>query len=236
MPLLSHRLSTMIQPRSATPRTIVVTLGLAGLALPGLALAHVHPAAHVHVHGGLHAFVQGAVHPLTGLDHLAAMVSVGLWGALNARDTGGAKGRTTRLWALPAAFATALLAGALLGMAGLSAPGIEPMIAASLLILGLLVAARARLPQALSAGLVAGFAVFHGLAHGQELPGHAVPALAGMVLATAALHLGGILAGLGLRDAGSAPRRWATRLAGLAVAGLGAGLLAPSLALAFPAF
>ncbi|HEY0200135.1 MAG TPA: HupE/UreJ family protein, partial [Burkholderiaceae bacterium] len=105
--------------------------------------------AHIGVDGGTHhGFLTGFLHPLTGLDHLAAMVAVGLWSALAAR----------RAWpdllAAPLGFAAMLLAGALLGLGGVQLPGVEPMIAASLLALGLLVVTRWHLPPLAAAVLV----------------------------------------------------------------------------------
>ena len=142
--------------------------------------------------GTHHSFLDGLQHPLTGLDHLAAMVAVGLWSAMTAR----------RVWLAPMAFATMLLVGALLGLSGLQLPAVEPMIAASLLVLGLLVATRAQLPGVLAAGAVGAFAVFHGVAHGTELAGgdNGWMPLAGMLVATLGLHLTGVAIGLGLRS------------------------------------
>jgi urease accessory protein len=143
-------------------------------------VASAHPG---HATGGAHSFVDGWVHPFTGLDHLAAMLGVGLWSGLSARRAGVA----------PLAFASLLLIGALLASAGLQLPAVEPMIASSLLVIGLLLARRQSLPPLAAAGLVGGFALFHGAAHGQELG--AGPALLGMVVATASLHLAGLAAG-----------------------------------------
>jgi urease accessory protein len=174
--------------------------------------------AHVGVDGGLHhGFVTGFVHPLTGVDHLAAMLAVGLWSALSAR-----RAWPDLLWA-PLGFAGMLLTGALAGLAGLQLPGVEPMIAASLLVLGLLVVTQRRLPALAAAALVGAFAVFHGIAHGHELAGESDAALtlAGMLAATVLLHLAGIGIGWSLRHA----NRWLPRLAGAAVAVLGAALL-----------
>jgi len=187
-----------------------LALLLAAAALP--ALAHTGADAGAHHHG----FLAGFMHPLTGLDHLAAMLAVGLWSALAARN-----GR--ELLAAPLGFAAMLLAGALMGLAGVALPAVEPMIAASLLVLGLLVFTRKRLPALASAALVGVFAVFHGLAHGQELAGESDAALtlAGMLAATVLLHAAGIGLGWALRHA----NRWLPRLAGVAVALLGAALL-----------
>ena len=157
--------------------------------------------------------MDGLLHPLNGLDHLAAMLAVGFWSALSAR----------RPWTAPLAFAAMLLAGALLGMAGVALPAVEPMIAASLLVLGLLVALRTQMPAALAAALVGVFAVFHGVAHGTELAGAAnlwAP-LAGMLIATALLHATGLGLGWALRHTA-----WVSRMAGASVAVLGVSLLA----------
>jgi len=186
------------------------------LALPLLTALPLMAAAHTGADGGgHHGFLAGLLHPLTGTDHLAAMLAVGVWSALAARTT------RDLLWA-PLAFAAMLLAGALAGLAGVQLPAVEPMIAASLLVIGLLVAARLRLPGPVAAALVGAFAVFHGIAHGVELAGEhgAAAAMAGMVLATALLHGAGLSLGWLLRERALLPR-----LAGGAVALFGATLL-----------
>ena len=188
------------------------TLALFALLLPFAA------SAHTGVDGGVHhGFVTGFLHPLTGADHLAAMVAVGLWSALAAR-----RAWPDLLWA-PLAFAGMLLVGALMGLAGVQLPAVEPMIAASLLVLGLLVATRIHLPAAVAAAVAGAFAVFHGVAHGHELAGEqgAALTLAGMVGATVLLHLAGIACGWALRRANA----WLPRAAGAAVVALGASLL-----------
>jgi urease accessory protein len=172
--------------------------------------------AHIGTDSATHhsmGFVDGLTHPFTGLDHLAAMLAVGFWSALTAR----------RMWTAPLAFAAMLVVGALMGVAGIGTPAVEPMIAASLLALGLLVAARTRLPAALAAGLVGGFAVFHGLAHGAELAsgGLWIAPLTGMLVSTVALHLTGMAAGASLRTGNV----WWPRVAGASVALLGGALL-----------
>ncbi|MES2184470.1 MAG: HupE/UreJ family protein [Pseudomonadota bacterium] len=193
---------------------------------PLLALACVLPLAafaHPGVDGGLHhGLAAGFLHPLTGADHLAAMVAVGLWSALSAR-----RAWPDLLWA-PLGFAAMLLAGAVAGLAGLQLPAVEPMIAASLLVLGLLVSTRWRLPGLAAAALVGAFAVFHGIAHGAELAGKgdAALTLAGMLAATLLLHTGGIAAGWALRQTNA----WVPRIAGAAVALLGAVLLSGGVA------
>jgi len=185
------------------------SLALALLSVSGLALAHTGADAGAH-HDGLLA---GLLHPFSGLDHLAAMLAVGLWSAVALR----------RVWAAPLAFAGMLAVGALAGFAGVVPPAVEPMIAASLLVLGLLVATRRELPPAAAAALVSVFALFHGAAHGTELAGaQASLSLIGMLLSTAALHLTGVLIG----QRWLAQRRWAQGAAGTAVALLGGLLLA----------
>jgi urease accessory protein len=177
------------------------------LCLPALALAHTGADAHTH-----DAFYAGLQHPLTGLDHLAAMVALGVWSALALR----------RVWLAPAAFVLMLAVGAVAGLQGLGVPAIEPMIAASLLVLGLLVAVRRSLPLVAALALAGFFAFFHGAAHGQELASEQDwPALAGMLLATAALHGLGILLGRQLFTR----QRWLAPAAGSAVALLGSALL-----------
>ena len=204
-----------MRPSRSSLAAVLPSLGVAVLgALPLLA------SAHVGVDGAAHhdiGFMQGFLHPFTGLDHLAAMVAVGLWSALVARG-----GRDV-LWA-PAGFAAMLLAGALAGLVGLAVPGVEPMIAASLLAIGLLVATRLRLPGPVAAAVVGAFAVFHGVAHGNELAGDhgAGAAIAGMVVATALLHGAGIAVGWTLRQRAA----WLARAAGAAVALFGVALLA----------
>ena len=189
------------------------------LFLIALCAASTSASAHIGAYSQGHTgFVAGFVHPLTGLDHLAVMVSVGLWSALAARRAG-----ATLLWG-PAGFAGMLLVGALLGWRGLQLPAVEPMIAASLVVTGLLVVSRLRLPGLAAALLMGAFALFHGLAHGDELAGgaSALPALSGMLAATLLLHATGLALGGSLRSASA----WLPRLAGAAVAVSGVALLA----------
>lgn len=173
-----------------------------------------HPG-HEHVVASTAAsFASGLLHPPTGLDHLFAMVVLGVWSAMTAK----------RVWLAPLSFAAVLLLGALLGLGGIALPAIEPMIAASLLVLGLMTAARARLPEVAGAAVAAVFALFHGAAHGGELPvgASAMPYVAGFMLATVALHCVGIAGGLVLRNT----QAWAARVLGGGVALYGAALLA----------
>jgi urease accessory protein len=176
-----------------------------------LALAHGGNDGAAH-HGIADAAAAGFKHPFTGLDHLVAMFALGVWSALTAR----------RVWLAPLAFASALLVGALLGVAGIGVPAVEPMIATSLLGLGLLIASRAALPAALGVAIATSFALFHGVAHGQELSGpFGAWALAGLLAATALLHGGGIVLGLVMKRRAA----WLPRAAGAAVALFGVSLL-----------
>lgn len=188
---------------------------LAALAavLPAAAFAHTGVDGHSHLD-----FWAGFLHPLTGMDHLAAMVAVGLWSALAARRAG-----PGLLWG-PLGFAGMLLVGALLGLQGMQVPAVEPMIAASLLATGLLVVTRWRVPGIAAALIVGVFAVFHGLAHGHELAEapSAWATLSGMLAATVLLHLAGLGTGWALRGASA----WLPRAAGAAVAVFGVALLA----------
>jgi len=188
---------------SSAIKQVLTLLGLS--AVSGLALAHVGADGAAH-----HGFLEGFTHPFTGLDHLAAMLAVGVWSAGTAR----------RRWIAPGVFVAMLLAGALLAQAGLVFPAVEAMIAGSLLVVGALLLSPRQLPLALGAVALGVFALFHGAAHGQELAG--AGALAGMVLATALLHGLGIALGLGLRRQAI----WLPRVAGLGVALFGLGLLA----------
>lgn len=171
------------------------------------AAASTGASAHLGTDSGVHhSFLDGLLHPLTGMDHMAAMLAVGLWSAITAR----------RVWLAPASFAGMLMVGAILGLGGLQLSGVEPMIAASLLVLGLLVATRTQLPGVLAASMVGMFAVFHGIAHGTELAGgsNGWAPLVGMLVATLGLHLAGVAIGLALR---SYPA-WLRRVAGGLVA------------------
>ncbi len=160
-------------------------------------------------------FSAGFAHPLTGLDHLLAMVAVGLWAA----QLGG-----RARWLLPSAFVTVLALGAAFARAGFVLPGVEPMIAASVLALGLLIGTAASLPVYASVALTGLFAFAHGWAHGAEMP--ATPGVLGYGLgftaATLLLHLAGL--GLGLLIAPRSAQ--ATKYAGWAIASGGVLLLA----------
>lgn len=177
--------------------------------LAGPALAHTGTEA-------LGGFGAGFLHPVLGWDHVLAMVAVGLWGALLGMPL---------IWLLPVTFPLMMALAGLLGGLGLELPAMEQGIAASVLVLGAMVALRARPPLPLAVAIVAVWAVFHGWAHGAELPASADPFAygVGFVLATGLLHLLGI--GLGLLVRWPQGER-VLRLAGAAIGVAGLWLLA----------
>lgn len=185
--------------------------GLAAIALAGFA-----GAAAAHTGHGSESFFSGLMHPFA-LDHLLAMVAVGLWSVV-ALPAG-------RAWTGPATFMTALAAGVALGAVGLVPPGLEAAIAASVVLFGAMIVLATRRTQG-SAGLwlVALAAGLHGLAHGAEGPASTGFAgyAAGLMLTTAALHFGGMFTGLSLRSAFA--ERAGRIVGGLGLACSGAGL------------
>lgn len=192
---------------------------LAGLAasaalIPTLAFAHTGA-------GATSGFPHGFGHPISGLDHILAMVTVGLL----AFQLGG-----RALWLVPAAFVGLMAVGGALGLAGVGMPFVELGIAASVIVLGAAVALNLRAPVAAAAALVGFFALFHGHAHGTEMPEDAggLAYALGFSLATALLHAAGIAAGFGLgRLAGRTPllMRGAGALVSLAGVGILAGVV-----------
>lgn len=175
---------------------------LAAWLLPTIAIAHTGAGVET-------GWWSGFAHPFAGADHVLAMVAVGLWAAqLGGRAT----------WWVPGAFVAAMMLGGALAVVGVTMPWVEQGIAASVLVLGLLIATRRRLPLLASTLLVGGFALFHGHAHGAEMPIalSALTYVAGFALATALLHGGGIALALVLRR----PR--VMRLVGVMVAAGGA--------------
>ena len=132
--------------------------------------------------------VAGLTHPISGLDHVVAMVAVGLWGAVLGPPA---------LWVLPVAFPMVMAFGGLMGLLGIPIPGVEVGIAVSAMVLGALVLLECRLSLPVAATLVALFAVFHGHAHGSELPEGSSALLYSLafVVVTGLLHGAGILLG-----------------------------------------
>ncbi len=181
-----------------------------------LTLLVIAPVAGAHEGGGVAGgFYSGFVHPMLGWDHVAAMVAVGLWGAFLGNPA---------IWVLPIVFPMVMAVGGALGVAGVPLPAVETGIATSAVVLGLMVALAARPPLWVAALIVAVFAIFHGYAHGAELPEAANPLAysLGFVIATGLLHLSGIAFGLLARwPAG----RLAVRTGGGLIALAGVGFL-----------
>jgi urease accessory protein len=190
------------------------------LALLTFAAVLLAPPAFAHEQGGVAGgLASGLAHPLTGIDHMIAMVAVGIWGTQLGAPA---------IWLLPITFPLVMAFGGVLGVLRVPMPMPEVAIALSALVLGAAVAARLRVPFAAAAAVVAVFAVFHGHAHGVELPSAANPLAygAGFVVATGMLHLCGIAIG--------ALSHWPAggrliRGLGAAIAALGAYFLAFSL-------
>jgi urease accessory protein len=203
---VSFRHSEISGPKDASWRRIAIFLP--ALVWPALALAHVEA-------GRAEGFLAGLHHPVSGLDHVLAMVSVGLWGAQLGMPA---------IWILPVTFPVVMALGGLLGLIGVPLPGVEIGIAVSALVLGLAVSAAWRPPLWAAAVIVGLFAIFHGHAHGTELPAGAsgLTYSLGFVAATGLLHALGI--GIGT------VHRWRRgqqilRVAGAAVAMAGIAFL-----------
>lgn len=171
----------------ATAKRVLTIGGLAGL----ISLAAAMPAsAHVGV-GSVDTFSRGFLHPLNGIDHVLAMVAVGLYAA----NLGG-----RALWLVPSAFVGTMMLGGLLGYYGWPLPMVEAGIGLSVVAMGMAIALGVRLPTIAAMALVGTFALFHGHAHGNEGAGLGIaflPYAAGFVVATAFLHLSGIALGAG---------------------------------------
>lgn len=193
MKFLSHRL--------------LRNVGIGSLALvAGLAQAHTG-------HGTTGVF-EGLVHPF-GLDHLLAMVAVGMW-SVSALPA-------SKAWWGPATFLLTLVLGAALGATGLTMPWLEQLVSLSVVLFGvMLVASRQKMPLALGLGLVALASSMHGLAHGAETPDTGFAGYAaGFLLTTATLHLGGVAAGLGVRRYLARTANWVITATGTLLGGAG---------------
>jgi urease accessory protein len=185
------------------------------LLVAGLTVASI-TSASAHTEGGVAGgFISGFTHPILGWDHVVAMVAVGLWGAFLER-------RAT--WLLPIVFPLVMAVGGAMGVVGIPVPAVEAGIAASAIVLGGMIAFAVKPPLPVAAVIVGAFAIFHGHAHGTELP-EAANALAysvGFVLATGMLHMAGIGFGFLIRF----PRgRLAVRAAGGVIALVGLAFL-----------
>lgn len=176
-------------------------------AVPLLLLAPVPALAHI-IREGAGGFTSGFEHPLTGPDHFLAMFAVGIWGA----QMGGRS-----IWELPVAFPLIMTVGGIAGLLGLPLPHVELGIALSILGLGLCIALAWRPVEPVSVAVVGIFAIFHGYAHGVELPRAADPAdfAVGFVIATGLIHLLGIAVGLALHKPLAG---WLARALGVAIA------------------
>ena len=170
----------MTSPRLVFPIAAATLLALVGSSAP----------VHAHVQTGeASGFLTGVGHPVSGLDHVVAMIAVGLWGAQLGAPA---------LWLLPVTFPMMMALGGLVGLLGVALPGLEVGIAASAVVLGLVVMFALRPPLAVAVALVAVFAIFHGHAHGTELPPGQSALLysMGFVVATGCLHGVGIAIGV----------------------------------------
>lgn len=183
-------------------------LALMVFVLPSTASAHTAT-------GAVGGFLSGFQHPLTGLDHIVAMVAVGLWGAF----LGG-----RAMWTLPVVFPVVMAMGGSMGVLGMPLPGVETGIALSGVILGAMVALAAKPPLWVAAVIVGIFAIFHGYAHGTELPesANAMTFAIGFVISTGLLHLSGIAFGLLVKWPWG---QMAVRAGGVAIALVGFGFL-----------
>ena len=185
--------------------------GAWGVALVAMATLAGGPAvAHIVDGSAAGGFFGGFAHPLFGLDHVVAMVAVGLWGAFLGAPA---------IWLLPITFPMVMAAGGAIAILGVPVPGVEIGIAASAIALGGMIALAARPPLWIAALIVGAFAIFHGHAHGAELPAgtDAVAFSVGFVMATGLLHLTGIAFGL--------LTRWPSGRIGVRTAGLGIALV-----------
>jgi urease accessory protein len=193
---------------------------LAALSLIGV-LAATPAFAHTG-HGLAGGFTTGFMHPVGGLDHLLAMAAVGIWGAFLGRPL---------IWLLPVAFPLVMVVGAIVGIAQVPVPFVEIGIAASVVVLGAVIAGAWRAPAAIAVTLIALFALCHGYAHGLELPQASEPSAyaAGFVVATGLIHLAGIAFGLLLQWPGGV---YALRASGAAIAVAGLWITAGVLGLA----
>ncbi|MGH6943314.1 MAG: HupE/UreJ family protein [Geminicoccaceae bacterium] len=195
-------------------RSLALRLALAALAalMPTAAFAHTGI-------GATTGFAHGFAHPLSGIDHILAMVTVGIF----AWQLGG-----RALWLVPATFVGVMALGGALGIAGVSVPFVGLGIALSVAVLGAIVALGVQAPVAVAMGLVGLFAVFHGHAHGTEMPESAAGLAYGLgfMLATATLHVAGIGSGFLIGRAGERHGQLVVRSAGGAVALAGLGILA----------
>jgi urease accessory protein len=190
-------------------------MSLTRSSIAALPLLFIARAALAHTGGPVGGFASGFEHPISGWDHVIAMVAVGIWGAFLGKPA---------LWVLPVIFPLVMAFGGALGVIGVPVPMIETGIALSGIVLGLLIAFSVRAPLWVAGLIVGVFAIFHGHAHGTELPSAANPFAFGIgfVIATGLLHLGGI--GFGFLI-GSKAGRIVVRATGAVIALVGGAFL-----------
>lgn len=176
-----------------------------------LSLLVVSETAFAHTGHGTSGLGAGLAHPMSGLDHMLAMLAVGVWAAMQP---------TSRAWQGPAVFITMLAVGAGLGLAGVAVPFVEPGILVSIVLFGVMIAAGRRIPTPVGLVLIGGFALLHGHAHGTEAIGAVGAYMAGFMVASALLHLAGYVVG---RTVGLA--RYGLPATGLALAAAGFALI-----------
>jgi urease accessory protein len=207
--IIPGRIWGFIMHRKVLPVCTTALAAAAVVTMPSIASAH--PG-----FGEIHDLAHGFAHPFSGLDHLIAMLAVGVFAA----QLGG-----RALWLVPGTFVTVMAAAGVAGMLGITIPYVETGIALSVLALGAAIAFAIRVPVAVAMALVGFFAIFHGHAHGTEMPAAASGVLFGIgfVLATAALHAIGI--GFGILIGRAAGGRQLAQLAGGAAVVVGAALL-----------
>jgi urease accessory protein len=198
----------MVGMRDHEHSNIAAALGVALLAT--LVFASRPAVAHIVDGSATGGFLGGFAHPLLGLDHVVAMVAVGLWGVFLGPPA---------IWLLPITFPIVMALGGAIAILGVPVPGVEIGIAASAIVLGGMIALAARPPLVIAALIVGAFAIFHGHAHGAELPPgtDAVAFSVGFVMATGLLHLAGIALGR--------LTRWPAGRIGVRVAGVGIALV-----------
>jgi len=194
--------------RRLTPKALRHFIGLVLCFGLGVASAHTDQATSG-------SFVAGYLHPLTGVDHVLAMVAVGILGTVLGRP---------RLWALPIAFLLSMTIGAVVGIAGVQPPYVEQGIAISVIVLGLAILVGRQVSVGPALAVVSVFGLLHGLAHGIELPGSASPEAytAGFLVAAGILHLAGI--GVGTLGTLTGGLRW-VRIGGGLIAATGVWIL-----------
>ncbi len=184
----------------------VVTLATALAGVVALAMP-----ANAHTGHGASGLAAGLIHPIIGIDHLLAMVAVGVWSASQPLN---------RAWHGPLVFVILLAIGGFMGLSGLALPLVEPGIVLSVMVLGIMVLAAARLPVSLGLVLIGGFALLHGHAHGSEATGTLAAYMAGFLFASAGLHAAGYGAGRYL-----ASQRYGLAASGLAISAAGLALV-----------